>query len=92
MCGHYKIKVTGKVQGVWFRKYTYHKATELELFGFVQNEPDGSVYIEAESMSTDKLEIFVKWLYTGSPLSKVETLKVDRYMQCKKFSAFQINR
>jgi acylphosphatase len=44
---HYQITVSGKVQGVWFRKSTQDKARELGLRGFVRNQPDGSVYIEA---------------------------------------------
>ena len=35
---HYSILVKGKVQGVWFRKYTYDKAQALGLKGFVKNE------------------------------------------------------
>ena len=35
---HYKILVKGKVQGVWFRKYTKEKAEVLGLKGYVKNE------------------------------------------------------
>ena len=44
----HQIIVTGKVQGVWFRDSTLKKAHELGVKGFVKNQPDGSVYIEAE--------------------------------------------
>ena len=47
------IKVFGKVQGVGFRYYTQRKAVELGITGFVQNRPDGSVYIEAEGEEED---------------------------------------
>lgn len=66
----YKIIITGRVQGVWFRKYTKEKAESLKLKGFVQNMPDGTVYTEAEG-SVHNLELFINWLYTGSPLSHV---------------------
>ncbi len=89
-CIHYNIKVTGKVQGVWFRKYTMEKALALGLKGFVKNEPDGSVYIEAESHQSDILDLFTNWLYEGSPLSKVEKVIIDREMSCKNYQNFTI--
>jgi acylphosphatase len=69
------IVVKGKVQGVYFRKYTQWKAEELELSGIVRNEPDGSVYIEAEGTS-ENVEALVKWCHLGSPLSKVEHVEI----------------
>ena len=91
-CKHYKIKVEGKVQGVWFRKYTNDKAQSLNLYGFVRNEPDGSVYIEVESDQKDKLKEFIQWLYQGSPLSKVEKVKILREGPCQNFEGFEIQR
>jgi acylphosphatase len=37
------VRVTGLVQGVWFRGWTAGKARELGLSGWVRNEADGSV-------------------------------------------------
>lgn len=68
------IIVTGKVQGVYFRKYTQWKAEELQLNGLVRNEPDGSVYIEAEG-DQENVDALVKWCHLGSPLSKVESVQ-----------------
>ncbi|WP_431293764.1 acylphosphatase [Pedobacter sp. P26] len=45
---HLNIKVTGKVQGVGFRETTKIIANQMMVNGFVRNEKDGSVYIEAE--------------------------------------------
>jgi acylphosphatase len=44
----YTVVVTGKVQGVFFRKHTKQKADELSIKGTVRNLPDGSVYLEIE--------------------------------------------
>jgi acylphosphatase len=44
---HWNIKVTGKVQGVFFRASTKAVADQLGVKGFVKNLSDGSVYIEA---------------------------------------------
>ncbi|MFD0861624.1 acylphosphatase [Sungkyunkwania multivorans] len=86
---HYNIKVTGKVQGVWFRKYTYEKALSLGLAGFVRNEVDGSVYVEAEG-SRQKLEELILWLSDeGSPLSEVDAVTLE-VSALKNFSRFII--
>ena len=71
MSTHYKIKVTGRVQGVWFRKYTQEAAQSFGVTGFVKNASDGSVVLEAEG-SREELQQLLDWLWTGSPMSKVE--------------------
>jgi len=70
-----QIKVTGKVQGVFYRKYAVAKANELGITGFVKNENDGTVYIEAFGQD-ELLSLFVDWCYTGSPNSKVANVEV----------------
>lgn len=61
---HYNIKVRGHVQGVGFR-YAARRAAELyNIFGFVRNEPDGTVYIEAEG-ETLNLDMYVEWCRKG---------------------------
>jgi len=88
----YNISVKGKVQGVWFRKYTQEKATKLGLVGFVMNKNDGSVYIE----TTGKEEIlndFVNWLKTkGSPLSKVDQVIIEVTEATRQITNFEIRR
>ncbi|VAW23331.1 Acylphosphate phosphohydrolase, putative [hydrothermal vent metagenome] len=85
----YKITVKGKVQGVWFRKYTFDEATRLGLKGFVKNEINNTVYIEAEGTSTT-LNEFIKWLHKGSPLSKVSTVTFETD-ELKNYKSFEIH-
>jgi acylphosphatase len=40
-----KIRVTGRVQGVYFRRFTKNKAQDLGVKGSVQNMEDGRVEI-----------------------------------------------
>ena len=72
----YNIVVYGRVQGVWFRKYTKEKADELGVYGIVENFPDRTVFISAEG-TKDQLEVFMDWLYEGSPLSRVQEIVWD---------------
>ena len=82
------IRVYGKVQGVGFRYYTNKKAAELNISGFVQNKPDGSVYIEAEGNHTDLLA-FIDWCNIGPQWSRVT--KVDsQTVPTINLSGFQI--
>jgi acylphosphatase len=85
---HYKINVAGRVQGVFFRKYTKQKAEELQLNGFVQNETNGSVYIEAEGHKKELLN-FMDWLHKGSPLSIVSKVEF-KTGELKNFVGFKI--
>ena len=83
-----KGKIIGKVQGVFFRKYTKEKAKELNLKGFVRNEKDGSVYFEAEGEPDDIIE-FKKWCMKGSPgarVTHVDTVEIEN----KDYKDFQI--
>jgi acylphosphatase len=66
MAKHYNIKVSGRVQGVFFRVSTQREASRLGLSGFVRNEANGSVYleVEGEGVVIDKL---VTWIQKGGP-------------------------
>ncbi|WPV03004.1 acylphosphatase [Mucilaginibacter sp. cycad4] len=61
---HLNITVKGKVQGVFFRKSTKAVADQLGVRGFVLNEPNGDVYIEAEADDTF-LDMFIDWCNEG---------------------------
>jgi acylphosphatase len=83
-----QIKVIGRVQGVGFRYYTKKRATEFKINGFVQNKPDGSVYIEAQADQSD-LKTFVDWLKKGPAWARVSEVKVSE-MPSKEFHQFEI--
>jgi acylphosphatase len=70
MVRHLSILISGRVQGVFFRAMTKHKADELGIKGFVKNLGDGSVYIEAEG-SHHQLIAFESWCRKGPPLAQV---------------------
>ncbi len=85
---HIIIKVKGKVQGVGFRYHTQKKANELGIKGFVKNEYDGSVYIEA-SGEADYIDQFVNWCYKGSNWAMVENVEISEN-KIEYISAFSV--
>ncbi|MDD5176312.1 MAG: acylphosphatase [Sterolibacterium sp.] len=72
---HLNVHVFGVVQGVSFRAYTQDKAESIGLTGFVCNEPDDTVYIEAEGKEDD-LALLVRWCHEGPMLARVERVDV----------------
>jgi len=87
---HVKIKITGLVQGVFFRASTKEKADSLGLTGLVRNEPDGSVYAEAEGEDND-LTIFIEWCRRGPAHARVEKCEVQQG-EIRDFKRFTIAR
>jgi acylphosphatase len=70
------IRVTGHVQGVFFREWTVQVASQLGIAGWVRNRADGSVEIHAEG-EPGELERFVAELRTGSPAARVDHLQIE---------------
>ena len=76
MVKHFNIKILGQVHNVGFRFGAAEAAKEFMIFGFVRNEPDGSVYIEAEG-EEENLQKFLKWCKKGPSWAKVEKTAVS---------------
>jgi acylphosphatase len=81
------ILVKGKVQGVFFRRYTQEKAITLGVTGYVKNRPDGSVYIMA-SGNAAQLEALAVWCKKGPPKAVVTAVLIteEPYLAFSKFS------
>lgn len=86
----WKVLVKGKVQGVFYRKSVKIKADELRLFGWVRNENDGSVYIEAEGDDAT-LKQFVDWCKVGPPAAVVDQV-ITEPVPIKNDTEFEIKR
>ena len=87
---HVSILVSGRVQGVFYRASAKAKADELGITGFVQNMPDGKVYIEAEG-TDEKLDNFKTWCCKGPPRAHVEQVEIKEG-DVQNFTSFGILR
>lgn len=86
---HLKLIITGRVQGVGFRSETVEMAKSLGITGYVRNEEDGSVAVEAEGTNTD-LEILRDWCKKGPEGSDVEKLEEKWSDEFKDYLDFKV--
>ena len=89
-----KIKATvyGRVQGVGFRYSTSHLAKELDVAGVVQNQADGTVYVEAVG-NREAMEQFILELAKGpSPSADVEKVTIEYDNSIPDYTSFSQDR
>ncbi len=85
-----RIRVTGRVQGVFYRAFAQQCAQSLQLTGWTCNEDDGSVTVVVCG-SVEKLEKFITRLHQGPPAATVENVEVNS-MPVEVFVDFKIKR
>jgi acylphosphatase len=71
----YRVVVTGRVQGVWYRESCRREATAAGVAGWVRNGSDGTVeaVLEGEQAAVDRV---VAWMRTGPRHAVVTGLDV----------------
>lgn len=68
-----RVRIEGRVQGVWYRGWTKRAAAHLGLDGWVRNQPDGSV--EAVFAGpTAKVDAMIERCRRGPPAARVTAL------------------
>jgi len=85
------LLVSGRVQGVWYRKTILDGVGALSLTGFVRNLPDGRVEIVAEG-ERGSLEQLVALARKGSPMSSVEEVVLSWENALGDLGTFSIQR
>jgi acylphosphatase len=66
-----RFRVTGKVQGVFFRQSACSQAEQLSLRGYARNLPDGSVEILVHG-AVPAVEALRQWLHQGPRSARVD--------------------
>ena len=69
-----RFRVTGKVQGVYFRHSTRQRAERLAIRGHARNLPDGSVEVLAHGASA-AVEELLQWLHQGPRMARVDEVQ-----------------
>jgi len=85
----YRFLISGKVQGVWYRKFVSENAKKRGFKGYVRNLSDGRVEAMANIENPQRLEEFLEILKEGSPFSIVENIKFEE-IPFENFEDFEI--
>ena len=82
------VRVSGRVQGVFYRAYTKAQAQELGVKGWVRNVPGGGVeaVLEGERQKVGELVSLMKTGPEGSMISGLELSE----LKCKGYEDFKI--
>ncbi len=71
-----RVRIHGRVQGVWFRGSTQQRARALGLAGWVRNCADGSVEAVFEG-SADRVAAAIAFCGDGPPAARVARVDVQ---------------
>lgn len=69
------VRISGRVQGVWFRAWTREQAQLRGISGWVRNCPDGSVEAVLSGPSA-AVEALIAALHEGPPAASVSDVRV----------------
>ena len=82
------VRITGQVQGVFFRAWSVEQANELGVTGWVRNCPDGRVeaHVEGDSHAVEQM---IERLRRGPPAARVEDVRLWDVEPCE-FEGFEV--
>ena len=81
--------ISGRVQGVFFRRETKQAADRLGVFGWVRNRRDGTVEALFEG-DRDRVDAVLEWCKEGPGHAQVTEVKLDWEDYAGEFSGFGI--
>lgn len=71
-----RLRITGRVQGVWYRAWTAEQAQALGLSGFVRNRKDGSVEAVFKGPA-DAVQAMISKCHDGPPSAQVTDIEIE---------------
>jgi acylphosphatase len=83
------LKITGLVQGVFFRAHTREVAINHGVRGWVRNREDGSVEALLEGEDSAVMEV-VKWCHKGPPSATVTDVTVSWHDATDRYNDFRV--
>jgi acylphosphatase len=70
-----RCRVSGRVQGVFYRASAARRAGDLGVTGYARNLPSGEVEVLVCGAATD-VQAFIDWLWIGPTAAKVIAVEV----------------
>ncbi len=86
---HVAIEISGFVQGVFFRYHAKEFAETIGVTGWVRNQDDGSVHIEAEG-DEEQLNRLIAWCGHGPRGASVDKVETSYSPTLQQYSGFKI--
>ena len=83
------IRVTGRVQGVFFRQTTAEEARRIGVLGWVRNISDGDVEAVIEG-DREKVDRLIDWCRHGPQAARVDDMKIAWESATGEFTSFSI--
>lgn len=77
-----RVIIRGRVQGVGFRRFVFKQSQKYQLGGWVRNNPDGTVEVEALGDS-QTIASFCRDLGNGSFFARVDEVEEVSREICK---------
>ena len=84
-------RITGRVQGVWFRGWVREEARRLGLSGWVRNQPDGSVTAMFAGQGA-AVTAMLALCHQGPPLARVDDVEITPVAPVPKLTEFRVER
>jgi len=85
----FTASIRGRVQGVGFRYFVKRQAEGLQITGWVRNNPDGSVELQAKG-TVLALEQLLQRLEAGPIGSRVDKVDSQWLSESQDFKGFEI--
>ena len=82
-----RFVVSGRVQGVGFRWFTFERASVEGITGFVRNLPNGDVEVVAEG-EAESVTRFERAIRQGPPHARVDDVETEILAPTGRFAAF----
>ena len=82
-----RLRISGRVQGVFFRESMRLRAEQLKVTGWVRNCADGTVEAVAQG---DAFEVgrLIEWAHRGPDAAKVEKVDIESFQDDVHYAIF----
>jgi acylphosphatase len=83
-----RLKIAGRVQGVYFRESMRLCAKELKITGWVRNRADGTVEAMVQG-DADAVERMIEWARRGPEFAHVSNVEIEAREESVRYESFE---